>query len=66
MTLDDQLDALRPLTNEAVARCAGYASGNNQLTAYRASGRRLPPKRLRALAERLRELARIADEMAGT
>jgi hypothetical protein len=65
MTINDQLDALRPLTPGAVATLAGY-SDPQSIRVQRARGRGIPAARLRALAERLRELARIADEMAGT
>lgn len=66
MTLDDQIDALGPLTPGVIVALAGYKSGSNQLTDFRSKGRRLPPARLEALAQRLRELAATAEEMAAT
>jgi hypothetical protein len=64
MTLDDQLDALRPLTPGAVVTLAGYKSGSNQLTDFRAKGRTIPRARLEALAVRLEQLAAAAREIA--
>lgn len=65
MTLTEQLAALAPLTSVAVARLAGYSSPEQQLRQYRHRGSKMPPDRLRLVAQRLRELAATADEIAG-
>ena len=65
MTLDEQIDALRPLTPGVFAALAGYRQGSNQITTMRARGIRVPPERLAALAQRLRDLADKAEGMAG-
>jgi len=65
MTVDDQLAALAPLDSGSVARLAGYAVGPTQLREYRYKGKRMPPKRLLLLAERLRGLAEVAERLAG-
>lgn len=64
MTIDDQIKALGPLTPGIIVALAGYKSGSNQLTDFRHKGRRMPPARLRDIAQRLRELASTAEEMA--
>lgn len=60
MTLDDQLRALAPLDAGVVARLAGY-SDPVQLRKARLRGSRLPDAKLRAVAQRLRDLADTAD-----
>lgn len=64
MTIDDQLDALRPLTPGAVAELAGYAEAGS-IRVQRQRSRPLSAERLRALASRLRDLADHAERMAG-
>lgn len=63
MTLDDQLRALAPLSSGVVARLAGYSSPEQQLRQYRHRGSKIPPERLRTVAQRLRELADVADSL---
>jgi hypothetical protein len=63
MTIDDQLEALRPLPPGAVAVLAGYARGAS-VSVQRFRGRKIPAERLRLLAAHLRALAAIAEEMS--
>ena len=62
MTLDDQLRAL-DLPPTTVARLAGYSSPEQQLRQYRHRGSRIPDNRLRVIAQRLRELADVAESL---
>jgi uncharacterized membrane protein len=64
MTIDDQLETLRPLTPGVAAKLAGY-SNPQSIRVQRQRGRPMSPERLRAMAVRLRELAGAAEELAG-
>lgn len=64
MTIDDQLDALRPLTPGVAAKLAGYSEVGS-ISVQRSRGKLLPADRLKAMAERLRSLAAVCEGMAG-
>jgi hypothetical protein len=64
-TVDEQIDALKPLGAGTIAALAGYSAGSGQFSSYRQRGNPISRKRLRKLAIKLQELADLAKEMAG-
>lgn len=63
MTLDDQIEALEPLTPGVIAALLEY-SNLGQLRVQRSRGATIPAGRLRRAAERLRVLADTAESLA--
>ena len=63
MTLDDQLDALDPLTQGAIAKLAGHTNPKS-MSVKRVRGSALSRQQLLDIARGLRGLAEIAEEMA--
>lgn len=61
--LDEQLERLRPLTDGAIGALAGHTNGGS-IAVKKRRGSPLSAKQLRTIAERLRDKAEVAEQMA--